>query len=527
MEIPFKNFQGKHFYSHQIQALKFTQASQRRVVAINSPVGSGKTVIGASIIPLSHGPISYLCSSKMLQDQIEGDFSEAALLKGRANYMCPYLQDQVQYRSRGTVISADDCVGAKRCPKEFQETCPYRLQKAMVKESEFKVLNYQYFLAECQTVKSVFSNLSPWVVCDEADLLDTILVNAISFVISRKAMERYNLPPPDMKTKLWAYHEWIIEAVETLARVYNRLDLDLEEYTKDYPPPIELVREHRRVENLLRKLNFLCTELDPNWIAEWDEDKLTFKPVWLTPALIQNFFMHHVPRLLLMSGTLPPKPVLCGLLHFDPNDVDYLELPHTFPIRNRLVYYKPVVNMTRETMKDPQTIRTLADEINNTLNQFLGRGVIHTVSYTLAQALKNAISGPNSKRLLIHNSQDKDEVLREYFQTPGAVLLSPSCERGLDLKGDLGTFCGWAKCPYLSLADKQTAARAYASGKWGKLWYRSMAAMAIEQGSGRTTRTPTDKGVTFLWDEQIGKLLRETSLWHVWFRKSIVYGGFQ
>ncbi len=512
-KIPFENFRDKSYYPHQLQALDFIKSSSKRFVCLNAPTGSGKSLIAMSLGTDSNS-ILILCSSKILQDQYTRDFPEAELLKGRNNYGCNFLSYS------NPEATAEDCVGKKRCPPGARLMCEYRRQKEKVLCSHYRILNYHYYLTECNGPGRFSGN--PIVICDEADLIEKILADHITFKISGNTLRKYGRPKK--KTKLYAFHEWLIEISGKIKDEIKRVELELDE---DLELDLSLARKYRYLKGLYTKVQFLCSDLDPNWLLELHQDKaLELKPVWLTPALINRFLFRHARRWVFMSATLPPKEIFCGLMHIDPNDCDYLELPHTFPLENRLIYYHPVVDITYSTLDDIG-IQRLGNAIIKLIQTHhpKGRGIIHTVSYSLSHKLEDYLyQGPSdiTDRLIFHNHTDKNKALRQYYDHPNAILISPSCERGLDLHDDLGEFAIWCKAPYLSLADKQVNQRVYASGRWGNLWYRSVAAMSIVQGAGRIVRHKKDKGITYLLDKQIGRLLKSSYLWPKWFREAVV-----
>jgi Rad3-related DNA helicase len=119
----------------------------------------------------------------------------------------------------------------------------------------------------------------------------------------------------------------------------------------------------------------------------------------------------------------------------------------------------------------------------------------------------------NNSRLITHNSKDRQEVIDEFVgSNEPLVLISPSIERGLSLEEDKCRFIIIAKCPYLSLGDKVTAARLYSS-KIGQIWYGSNAALTVIQMSGRAVRSNTDQADTYLLDMKIKELILKNPSW--------------
>ena len=122
------------------------------------------------------------------------------------------------------------------------------------------------------------------------------------------------------------------------------------------------------------------------------------------------------------------------------------------------------------------------------------KGIIHCHSYKIAQYLKRNI---RSKRLLTHTSADREKKLQIHMADPRpTVLLSPSMQEGVDLKGELSRFQILCKVPYPYLGDKLVKKRMH---KW-KWWYPLQTAKTIVQSVGRSVRSDTDTAVTYILD---------------------------
>jgi len=162
---------------------------------------------------------------------------------------------------------------------------------------------------------------------------------------------------------------------------------------------------------------------------------------------------------------------------------------------------------------------SIRHEISIILNNEPDRGIIHTVSYRLADTLRDL-----SPRIIIHDSENKNELYEKFTKTEGAVWVSPSSMRGLDLHDDLGRFAVILKCPYLDLGDYHTKQRLFTSGQWGQQWYTAATINNIIQACGRVVRNEDDWGRVYILDMQVGKLLeKNTILWPGWFREAVEY----
>lgn len=117
----------------------------------------------------------------------------------------------------------------------------------------------------------------------------------------------------------------------------------------------------------------------------------------------------------------------------------------------------------------------------------------------------------------------KERAVTQYLSTPGAILVAPSLDRGIDLPGEACRVQVVCKVPYLNLKDKQVAARRYTKG--GSLWYNIQAIRTIIQACGRGVRSESDWCVTYVLDRQFVDNLWSSSrrLFPEWFKKGLVW----
>lgn len=511
----YKTFEGKQFREQQIEALQFIIESERRLAVLNAPPGSGKSLIGMTLASIFHNTI-YLCSSKILQDQLEREFPEAKVMKGRNNFQC----------QRNEMLACDNCSHTKRNPCEYRKYCHYDVQKRAVMNWPLKILNYSYFLNECAHV-GMFSG-SPLVICDEADTLKDHIANFIQLEVPLRLIEEFKLGEPKYKTAvsektIESWKDWAKSCIEILNVEVRRLKFFIEDWNGDPKSSdlVRLIKRQQRVEGYIYRFVLMIRYVDDTWI--WQEVKSNFggrwefKPTWLTEPLSEEYFFRHGQRFVMMSGTFPPDIVIAKQVGFPIGDMDHLEVPSMFPIENRWVIMRPRYTLTRATAEEATEkikaeVRTLLDR------HWKEKGIIHAVSYKLAQTIMST----GDARLITHNSKDRDEVIQKFKDSDNPlVLVSPVLTRGVDLPDDLCRFIIWAKTPFLDLSDEVTKRRLY-QGKFGQFWYRSEAAQTIIQGAGRGVRHATDKCVTYILDELGCNLIKENyRLFPGWFRDAL------
>ena len=178
------------FRPAQIAALERIAASNARVVMVQAPTGSGKSLIARAAGAVLGMHATYYSTTTQLQAQFCRDFQDAVELRGRANYRTE--------NGPFPAVTCDDCDwregrGCSWC--DSRRSCPYRVQKQKAIEAPFAVLNTAYFLAEANTAGG-FSDEERLLVIDEADALESQLLEAVCVKLTDLHLQRLRLPSP-------------------------------------------------------------------------------------------------------------------------------------------------------------------------------------------------------------------------------------------------------------------------------------------------------------------------------------------
>jgi len=527
----FSKYYDKPFREHQSEAIEFAVNSNKPVVALRAPCGSGKSLIGACIIQL-YGDGIYLAHSKALQEQIISDHPEFLILKGRNNYQCaqypnlmcdecPHVNvSQCKHSVRnkctceehgeerrklglpipcnGLVKDCEDCVPKCLFP------CPYLVEKAKVNKHPLRVLNYHYFMLECN-YGGVFRD-KPVVICDEADKLDDILLGFIELSISDKEIKLYRLPSPHTLYKTACENglkSWKGWAGKSLARMKDIIG-DMPESTSK--------KEFEYATNFLNKLKKFISLVDETWRLTIGRNRYgefwSFKPVWVTPEMTTEYFRKHIGRkLVLMSATLKAPLALSKEIGIPVDEIDYMEIDSLFPANNCPIHLEPVASLSRKNLKEEMP--KIVDKINQILAKHKSdKGLLHAQTYTIAKFIMEHCN--NSGRLITHKMKNRGEMLKEFIESDRPlVLVSPSMGRGISLNDNRCRFIIIAKAPYPDLSDAQINARLYGSGGAGKYWYSATTVSAIEQSIGRGVRSADDYCEVYIIDGNVVRLISQ------------------
>lgn len=492
---------------NQLQALEQLEdgyvSRGLQVQVVDAPPGSGKTVIGEAARVLWGGRRNlYVCHSKALQDQFCRDFPYSKVIKGRANYPTEIFVDAYPE------ISCADCTkqdgGCEFC--ETVEGCPYELAKQDALGSDVAVLNTAYFLTEANYVGS-FGECG-FVVLDECDLLEKELMGFVEARVSQAYVSKYKLGEPKFKTKEESWKEWLDGTVLPVLKSEAKQG---KEFSDDVRGRRAWLNLRRRIEELGNVSRHLGTDGDGAWVAEVDKAGWTFKPVEVKDYG-ERLIWKHSKRFLLMSGSVVSTSSLMNSLGFS-GESNGIVVPSSFAPSSRKVRILPTGSLSRKSSKEEW------DAVFTKLCGIVGehtddRILVHTVSHSLAEkagcAVKEEIQRHGGQRPVyrVEGYTDRERVIADWLESRAGVFLSPSMDRGVDLKGDLCRVQVILKVPFPSLGDKQVERRLYGT-KGGRLWYAVETARSLIQMSGRVVRSEEDWGVTYVLDSEFLRFWRQ------------------
>lgn len=291
-----------------------------KVVMLDAPTGTGKTLIAEMVRQQLNVRGLYVCSTLNLQDQFASDFPDAAILRGRSNY--PTADSPFEYPQ----LTAADCnkervdvPACRECDPDDDDfrmhcrwchpisVCPYESAKRDAIISPLTCTNLSYFLHESNYIGNIAYNRG-LVVLDEADLLESGLLNFISVVITPHQQKEYGIDTPPKKTVESTWHPWAEHTVETLqALTRNQRGTSLRDIRRDN----SIKRLLGNVQRLLHKDRGLQCG---NWIyTGYDSGSIIFRPIRVD-QYAEEFLWRHGKRFLLMSATMISFPAMAEIL---------------------------------------------------------------------------------------------------------------------------------------------------------------------------------------------------------------------
>lgn len=483
--------------------------SSARFVMQAMPTGSGKSLSAITQAIASYSRTAYLTSTKALQSQLLDDFASIGLVdvRGQSNYECiesdgarvdeapchfghPCRRiDRIRKDKHGNVIERID-----RDPD--LDPCLYFDAVKRANTSELVVTNYAYWLNAHRRENKLgeFDLL----ILDEAHNAGDELASFLSIEFTAWEIEALlgSAFPASSDMKDW--QEWA--KAET-----KRIDLELKELRKKAEPQnrgdwSKVRRQARLLRRVKSKLD-ATAEMAGEWVCEVSSHPKSIKLDLVWPSDHSELLFQGIPKVLLMSATIRPKTA--DLLGIDPDELSFLEYPHTFPLSKRPTYCIPTVGLSaKSTNDDLQAWVRRIDQIITSRSD--RKGIVHTTSYSRRNFLLE--HSRNKDRMITHDRRNTAKIVAE-FKTANRplVLVSPSVTTGYDFPGDECEYQILGKVPFLDMRPSVMKARR----KKDKEYDAYNAMQSIVQAAGRGVRSVDDQCEVFVVDDHFGN-------WFVW-----------
>ena len=457
--------------------------SPRKYVVVIAPTGRGKSVIGvgaALMAARQQKRAAVVTKTIQLQEQYIHDFEMLGLMKGRANYRCIVGHENA---------AEAHCADGGDCEYKNHPQCDYYGARLTAVGKPTLVINYDYWAASWAASGNKTHPLHDRhiFICDEAHLLDESVRSAASVSISGWMKERIGSltkidAPSSNDLSDWVV--WAIKVTDNLGPRVLPIPSDINEYRRK--------RAHIQAWKLAKKLHSLISSGEIVAVRS-DKGVHTFEPVFawrIFPRMTAA-----MEKVVLMTATMPDPQLSALLLGIDPDDLDIIELPSTFPAYRRPLIIDPVVRVSKFKMSDDD-LDTLVARVDHWLDLWKDRkGLIHTHAFWLQDAL--LARSRHHARLLTHGQRGlRDAVDAFRSAPPGTFLVSPSAHSGVDLPGELVRAQLVLKLPMPDLRDPVIAARKEEIPET----YDMATASTLVQEYGRGMRSDDDWGETVVLD---------------------------
>ena len=539
------DFKYKHFFPHtsirkeQDEAIKFCLNSfinsNKRFVVIEAGTGVGKSAVGLTVAryinskckPQNTDTCSgsyFVTTQKILQQQYTKDFGppkgRMCSIKSSSNYKCKFHKKNNCKESQQILRTADrESSFFKAC--SFR--CVYKEAKQSFLESTESVTNFPYFLTEATFSGKISTR--KFLVVDEAHNVESELSKFIEIIVSERfAKSILKLTWPKKATQYqvfkWIKDVYYPKAKSQLSHFEKMLkQVGIKDRIKEF---VSVAKQHDMLTGHVEKIGtFLKVYSSDNWVMEKVKGegrsmrKFSFRAIDISP-FAQRYLFRLGEKVLMMSATILDHKVFAKSLGIPENEIDFISIPSPFPLENRPILIHPVGNMSARAIDAslPKIVKAVREILKHHKGE---KGIIHCHTYRIANYLKRNL---RSKRLLFHNSENRDETLSKHVASKSdTVIVSPSMSEGVDLKQDLSRFQIILKIPYPYLGDQLIRKR---MNKWSG-WYPLQTAKKLVQAAGRSVRSKDDKAITYILDADWERFYRKNSgLFSADFRNAIV-----
>ena len=495
----------------QVTALKWMEQLPEHIkyVFLQAPVGSGKSLIGATYSNFLHAHdrqnAFFLTPQRILQEQYEQSFPEhfCATMYGKSNYTCA---------SKKTTCDIGGLV------KPACKNCPYANAKGRAKDNPNVVLNYTLaFLAFKYTPifdlperEDIVSKGRPLMVLDECHTIENHLTELDAVLITEGRCKQfdvgYKMIPMMSAAISWIKKTYLPAANEYVKKLRSELRDVIDGHIEPSRAHISLLRRLKGADDHIDLICEMIEQplevLNDKYVLLPEKTKMKFKRLTGGRAF-RTFIEPMADKFLLMSSTILNYVGFCQDLGLDPDECAYLDLGSEFPVENRPILFKPVMKMNYQWNKpeNKQNRERMIDRVNKILNDHKDEsGIIHTGSYAISRWLVEELGYSTPQKLFHHNPEsgdDRNSIIKAFQNhNKPAILISPSITEGLDLKDDLGRFALFIKVPFPNMADNWIKRRMELSQEW----YQRQTLINIIQGGGRIVRSKEDWGVTYILD---------------------------
>ena len=504
-----KHFPFEKFNPGQKQAIidvvASIQAGNKHVI-LEAPTGVGKSVIATTVHNMlqeidENWRTTITTTTKALQDQYCNDDKSIFDLRGRKNYGC---NEGAEYYNSG------ECrvlTHKHMCQKETN--CDYYITRQhWCEEAALRLTNVAFQIEACPMLVCAPENKANLIVLDECHNLPAEIVSHSCLEINLAQIPNTKDVAPQLIPALYKFVDSFkkdsvggaakitkkqLQAARDIAMDATAIFENLQGAKTNTQQMKKNMSAVEELQNFTDKL-FAFSRGTGKWIltAYIIGNKLQLKPVYANQVAEGSMFS-KADVFLHMSAAI------CGIEQYTKQlgitDCVYVSVENPIPARNRKIIMKAVAPMSQKH----DNTKKMAAAIDKIANHQKGNGVVHSVSFKLAEQLKEQMQ--NKHRVLISNN--RREILHFLKTKTDGILVSPSVETGYDFKEDL---CRWQiipKVPYLYIGDPYVKYNMENDSDW----YAREAILRMIQASGRGVRGITDWANTFILDSNACPLI--------------------
>ena len=501
-------------------ALEAFLKNDKKFFILEAGTGVGKSAIGLTIARILNSQLShseefgrgsyFLTTQKVLQEQYENDFGRPngnmVSVYSSKNYQCEFHKNN-DCRTSQQMLRTEE--KSSRFFKKCTSDCLYKREKKLFLDSPESVTNFPYFIME-----STYSGkITPrnFLVVDEAHNAESVLTKFVEISVSQYFCEKVVKSKWPEKITPVAFYKWLRDVYNPKLQkqiLYFEQQLESMGLKSKVQDLAAIALKYDMLKSHSNKLTlFLEDYSSENWVMEIGETekrgyvRVTYRAIDVS-KYAESYLFRMGRKVLLMSATILNAKGYAKSMGIAEDDYDSISIASPFPVENRPIIHADIGSFSAKVID--LTLPRAKDAIKAILAEHKGeKGVIHCHTYKIANYLKKAL---RSKRILTHNSDNRDEILHKHITSKEpTVLLTPSMTEGVDLKGDASRFQIIVKVPYPYLGDPIIRKRMNKNDKW----YSMQTAMTIVQAYGRSVRSMDDNAITYILDSDWKRFYRD------------------
>lgn len=501
-------------------ALEAFLKNDKKFFILEAGTGVGKSAIGLTIARILNSQLShseefgrgsyFLTTQKVLQEQYENDFGRPngnmVSVYSSKNYQCEFHKKN-DCRTSQQMLRTEE--KSSRFFKKCTSDCLYKREKKLFLDSPESVTNFPYFIME-----STYSGkITPrnFLVVDEAHNAESVLTKFVEISVSQYFCEKVVKSKWPEKITPVAFYKWLRDVYNPKLQkqiLYFEQQLESMGLKSKVQDLAAIALKYDMLKSHSNKLTlFLEDYSSDNWVMEIGETekrgyvRVTYRAIDVS-KYAESYLFRMGRKVLLMSATILNAKGYAKSMGIAEDDYDSISIASPFPVENRPIIHADIGSFSAKVID--LTLPRAKDAIKAILAEHRGeKGVIHCHTYKIANYLKKAL---RSKRILTHNSDNRDEILHKHITSKEpTVLLTPSMTEGVDLKGDASRFQIIVKVPYPYLGDPIIRKRMNKNDKW----YPMQTAMTIVQAYGRSVRSMDDNAITYILDSDWKRFYRD------------------
>jgi len=519
------NFPASKFRRYQREVIeKVVDAfnSGYKCILLEAPTGFGKsyvnTAFARSMYSFYTTPQLSLIKQMLNDPRLIGIYKD---IKGRQNYRC--------YHDPEATVDEGLCVRNRFFECQKEEVCPYWKRKIECLKWNPVLTSFAYFILEGRTEGSPYSLGSrELLIIDEGHSIDRHILNHVTLAITPSLQGIYRAVAHELHEDMSR-----TDVLNLLHEVYNMCKYELRQIQKTLDGGaiigIQDAKYRRKLEEwvAIAEMFFESEVKEWVWSLKWATlQGRKYKYLVVQPVYARDYgwemLWHRAEYYIISSATILNADMFIYETGLDKavrkSEVLYLKVPSIFPPENR-----PIVDCTigKLTVSERDyNIGKAIKKIEEILEKEKGNVAIHCHSYDFAKKVYKFIHPKYKDRLIIHTSEDREEMLEKWKNSRGKVFLAVAFTEGQDWKGEICDAQILLKVPYPDAKEDARVRRRLEKCEW--TWYRLEALKETIQAYGRAVRSPEEKKKFYVIDSSFPNLISWAWKWvPQWFKDAL------